>query len=36
MRNELVKARRSELVLKSMKLNVDAPAQRFSQADLGR
>jgi outer membrane lipoprotein-sorting protein len=36
MRNELVKARRSELLLKSMKLNVDAPAQRFSQADLGR
>jgi len=36
MRNELVKARRSELVLKSMKLNVDAPAQRFTQADLGR
>jgi outer membrane lipoprotein-sorting protein len=36
MRNELVKARRSELVLKGMKLNVDAPAQRFTQADLGR
>jgi outer membrane lipoprotein-sorting protein len=36
MRNELVKTRRSELVLKGMKLNVDAPAQRFTQADLGR
>jgi hypothetical protein len=36
MRNELVKARRSEMVLKGMKLNVEAPAQRFTQADLGR
>jgi outer membrane lipoprotein-sorting protein len=36
MRNELVKSRRSELVVKSMKRGVDAPAQRFSQADLGR
>jgi outer membrane lipoprotein-sorting protein len=36
MRNELVKARRSEMVITSMKRNVDAPAQRFTQADLGR
>lgn len=36
MRNELVKARRSELVMKTVKLSVDAPAQRFTQADLGR
>lgn len=36
MRNELVKARRSEMVLESMKLNVEVPAQRFTQADLGR
>lgn len=36
MRNELVKARRSELLIKAMKLNVEAPAQRFTQADLGR
>lgn len=36
MRNELVKSRRSELVLKSLKRGVEAPAQRFTQADLGR
>lgn len=36
MQNELVKARRSELELRSIKLNVEAPAQRFTQADLGR
>ena len=36
MRNELVKARRSEMVIESIKRNVDAPAQRFTQADLGR
>ncbi len=36
MRNELVKSRRSELVVKSLKRGVDAPAQRFTQADLGR
>jgi hypothetical protein len=36
MRNELVKARRSELLMKTVKLNADAPAQRFTQADLGR
>jgi outer membrane lipoprotein-sorting protein len=36
MRNELVKARRSELVMKTVKLNVEAPAQRFTQTDLGR
>ncbi|WP_224361156.1 outer membrane lipoprotein-sorting protein [Hyalangium versicolor] len=36
MRNELVKSRRSELVVKSLKRGVEAPAQRFTQADLGR
>ena len=36
MHNELVPARRSELVVKSMKLNVDVPAQRFTQTDLGK
>ena len=36
MHNELVKARRSEMVMKSLKLNVDAPVQRFTQADLGK
>jgi outer membrane lipoprotein-sorting protein len=34
--NELVKSRRSELVVKSLKRGVEAPAQRFTQADLGR
>jgi outer membrane lipoprotein-sorting protein len=36
MHNELVKSRRSELVVKSMKRGVDAPPQRFTQTDLGR
>lgn len=36
MKNELVKARKSEMVMKSLKLGVDAPAQRFTQADLGK
>lgn len=36
MHNELVKARKSEMVMKTMKLNVDAPPQRFTQADLGK
>ena len=36
MQNELVKARRSEMEIRSVKLNVEAPAQRFTQADLGR
>lgn len=36
MRNELVKSRRSELVMKKLTLSVDAPAQRFTQTDLGR
>lgn len=36
MQNEVVKARKSEMVTKSFKLNVDAPPQRFMQADLGR
>jgi outer membrane lipoprotein-sorting protein len=36
MRNELVKARRSEMVFKTLELNADVPPQRFSQTDLGR
>ncbi|MBX7098258.1 MAG: outer membrane lipoprotein-sorting protein [Myxococcaceae bacterium] len=36
MHNELVKARQSEMVMKSLKLNVDLPPQRFSQSDLGK
>ena len=36
MHNELVKARKSEMVMKKMSLNVDVPAQRFTQADLGK
>ncbi|MHB8878719.1 MAG: outer membrane lipoprotein-sorting protein, partial [Myxococcaceae bacterium] len=36
MRNELVKARYSTLEMRSMKLNVEAPPQRFTQTDLGR
>lgn len=36
MRNELVKSRRSELVVKSLKRGVEAPTQRFTQTDLGR
>ncbi|MER2561668.1 MAG: outer membrane lipoprotein-sorting protein [Myxococcaceae bacterium] len=36
MQNEVVKARKSEMVTKSFKLNVDAPPQRFMQADLGK
>jgi outer membrane lipoprotein-sorting protein len=36
MRNELVKARYSEMVIRSLKLKVDAPPQRFSPTDLGR
>lgn len=36
MRNELVKSRRSELVVKSLKRGVEAPPQRFTQTDLGR
>jgi outer membrane lipoprotein-sorting protein len=36
MQNEVVKARRSEMLLKSIKLTVDAPAQRFTQGDLGK
>jgi outer membrane lipoprotein-sorting protein len=36
MRNELVKARRSELVFKALQRNVQIPAQRFTQSDLGR
>jgi hypothetical protein len=36
MQNELVKARKSEMVMTKLKLNVDAPAQRFTQSDLGK
>ncbi len=36
MQNEVVKARKSEMLLKVFKLNVDAPPQRFMQADLGK
>ena len=36
MRNEVTKSRRSEMVLTSIKLGVDAPAQRFTQTDLGK
>lgn len=36
MRNEVTKSRRSEMVMKSLKLNVDTPAQRFTQSDLGK
>lgn len=36
MHNELVKTRRSELLFKSMKPDVEFPAQRFTQTDLGR
>ncbi len=36
MKNELVKTRKSEMVMKSLKLNVDLPAQRFTQSDLGK
>lgn len=36
MKNELVKTRKSEMVMKTVKLNVETPAQRFTQADLGK
>ena len=36
MRNEVVKARFSELLFLEMKTGVDAPAQRFSLTDLGK
>ncbi len=36
MRNEQVKTRHSVLEVTSMKLGVDAPAQRFVQSDLGK
>lgn len=36
MQNELVKAKKSEMRMKSLKLNVDPPVQRFTQADLGK
>lgn len=36
MRNELVPARKSELVVKAMRLDVDVPPQRFTQTDLGK
>jgi outer membrane lipoprotein-sorting protein len=36
MHNELVAARKSELVMKTMRLDVDVPPQRFTQTDLGK
>lgn len=36
MQNEVVKARKTEMVTKAFKLNVDAPPQRFMQSDLGK
>jgi outer membrane lipoprotein-sorting protein len=36
MRNEVTKSRRSEMVMKSIKPGVEAPAQRFTQTDLGK
>lgn len=36
MKNELVKSRSSEMRMRSLKLNVDAPPQRFTQGDLGK
>lgn len=36
MQNEVVKARKTEMVMKTFKLDVDAPPQRFMQADLGK
>ncbi|MEN9797448.1 MAG: hypothetical protein RL653_1144 [Pseudomonadota bacterium] len=36
MRNELLPARSSTLVLRRIDLSADAPPQRFTQADLGR
>lgn len=36
MQNEVLKARRSELVIEAMKLDVNPPPQRFVQSDLGK
>ncbi len=36
MQNELVKTRKSEMVMKTLKIGVDVPAQRFTQSDLGK
>jgi outer membrane lipoprotein-sorting protein len=36
MRNELVPARSSVMVVREMTLDVDVPAQRFTQTDLGK
>ncbi len=36
MQNELVKTRKSEMKTSRMSLKVDPPAQRFTQADLGK
>lgn len=36
MHNELVPARKSELLMKTLRLDVEVPAQRFSQTDLGK
>jgi outer membrane lipoprotein-sorting protein len=35
MHNEVVKTRKSEMIIRKLQLAVDAPAQRFTQADLG-
>jgi len=36
MHNELVLARKSEMLMKAMRLDVEVPAQRFTQTDLGK
>ena len=36
MQNELVKTRKSEMRTSRMTLKIDPPAQRFTQADLGK
>jgi outer membrane lipoprotein-sorting protein len=36
MHNEIVPARSSEMLMTSMKLDVEVPAQRFTQTDLGK
>jgi len=36
MHNELVPARKSEMLVKTMKLDIEVPAQRFTQTDLGK
>lgn len=36
MKNEVVKARQSEMIMQEITLKIDPPAQRFTQGDLGR